>query len=84
LLVFLEARAEKRVEAVEAVCSAVQVGDRIEQIAERAAERELAVLSRSGQYLLWSRPGVRLTAALAFCDVRLKDGRVASKKFFRD
>jgi hypothetical protein len=84
LVLFLELRAGSRARDVADVCAAIRPGESGERVIEMARQRELGVMSSATQYLLRSRPEPRISPGVAFCDVRIKDGKVATVEFFRD
>jgi hypothetical protein len=49
-----------------------------------AQQRELGVMSSPTQFLLRSRAEARISPAVAFCDVRIEDGKVITVEFFQD
>jgi hypothetical protein len=84
LVVFLELRAGTRARDVADVCAAIRPGESAERVVEMAHQRELGVMSSPTQFLLRSRAEARISPAVAFCDVRMKDGKVVTVEFFRD
>ena len=84
LVLFLEVRAGKRARDVADVCAAIRPGESGERVLAMAQQRELGVMSSPTQFLLRSRAEARISPAVAFCDVRIKDGKVITVEFFQD
>ena len=84
LVLFLELRAGARGRDVAEVCAAIGPGESGARVIEMARQRELNVMSSPTQFLLRSRLEARISLPVAFCDVRLKDGKVVTVEFFRD
>jgi hypothetical protein len=84
LVFFLELRAGSRARDVADVCAAIRPGESAERVVEMAQQRELGVMSSPTQFLLRSRAEARISPGVAFCDVRMKDGKVVSVEFFQD
>jgi hypothetical protein len=83
-IIALELRANARVREVDEFCATIEAGQPSERVLEAAAEQELPVFTSATQFLVHTRYGARVSASLAFCDVRFEQGKVTSKEFFLD
>jgi hypothetical protein len=84
LVLFLELRSGRRARDVADVCAAIRPGESAERVVELAQQRQLGVMSSPTQFLLRSRAEARISPGVAFCDVRMKDGKVLTVEFFQD
>lgn len=69
---------------VEEFCATIEPGQQSKRVLQAAAARELPVFTSTKQHLVRTRPGARISASMAFCDIRVEHGKVTSKTFFVD